>query len=84
MPRERKLKLAATTTPAPAKMIPAGDQCRCSCGSMLARVVADGLELKCRKCKSLILISHEELVAMYQGLGLQPSPKIPFRPLQGR
>jgi len=46
---------------------------------MLARVVAQGLELKCRKCKSLVLITHDELVAMYQRLGLRPSPgpKIP-------
>jgi hypothetical protein len=41
---------------------------------MLARVVAQGLELKCRKCKSLVLITHDELVAMYQRLGLMPSP----------
>jgi len=41
---------------------------------MLARVVAQGLELKCRKCKSLVLITHDELVAMYQELGLMPAP----------
>ena len=46
---------------------------------MLARVVAQGLEFKCRKCKSLVLITHDELVVMYQRLGLQLShpPSIP-------
>ena len=55
----------------PTRMVPNQDQCRCSCGTLLARVVAEGLELKCRKCKSLVLISHEELVRMYQGLELE-------------
>ena len=63
---------------APTKMVPAADQCRCSCGSLLARVVAEGLELKCRKCKSLVLIRHEELVEMYQRLGLRPAPRVPI------
>ena len=80
VPREKKPNPGSRGKPIAARMVPAGDQCRCSCGSMLARVVAEGLELKCRKCKSLILISHEELVAMYQRLGLQPAPKVSFRP----
>ena len=29
---------------------------RCSCGSLLARVVADGVELKCRRCKRQIVV----------------------------
>ena len=77
----RRPRLGDSSTPVAVKMVPAGDQCRCTCGSMLARVVADGLELKCRKCKSLVLITHEELVELYQRLGLQPSPKSPFRPV---
>ena len=56
----------------PARMIPNQDQCRCSCGSLLARVVAEGLELKCRKCKSLVLITHDELVRMYQQIDFEP------------
>lgn len=55
-------------------MTPAGDQCRCGCGSLLARVVREGLELKCRKCKSLVLITHEELTEMYRQLDLPPVP----------
>lgn len=33
----------------------AGD-CRCECGSLLARVVPDGIELKCRRCKRVMLV----------------------------
>ncbi|MGH7740960.1 MAG: hypothetical protein ACRENS_02940 [Candidatus Eiseniibacteriota bacterium] len=55
------------------RMVPIGDQCRCHCGSMLARMVRDGLELKCRKCKSLVLITHEELIEMYRELN-PPAP----------
>jgi phage FluMu protein Com len=58
------------------RMVPTGDQCRCHCGSMLARMVRDGLELKCRKCKSLVLITHEELIEMYRELNA-PAPGAP-------
>ena len=30
--------------------------CRCLCGSLLARVLADGVELKCRRCKRTLLV----------------------------
>ncbi|WP_437339185.1 hypothetical protein [Sorangium sp. So ce394] len=29
---------------------------RCDCGSMLARHVAGGIELKCRRCKRVVVI----------------------------
>jgi len=61
-------------------MVPAGDQCRCACGSMLARVVREGLELKCRKCKALVIISHEELVEMYRALEFDGPMGPPRRP----
>ena len=65
--------------PGPARrMVATADQCRCHCGSMLARMVRDGLELKCRKCKSLVLITHDELVEMYRQLhSLDPSLPTP-------
>ena len=31
--------------------------CRCVCGNLLARVVADGVELKCRRCKRVLLVA---------------------------
>lgn len=35
---------------------PVGDDCRCLCGNLLARVVGDRVELKCRRCKRTLLI----------------------------
>ena len=58
---------------------PPSDQCRCGCGAMLARVVAEGLEFKCRRCKTVVLITHDELVEMYRALGLTPPPVPPSR-----
>jgi hypothetical protein len=31
--------------------------CRCVCGNLIARVVADGVELKCRRCKRTLLVA---------------------------
>ncbi len=30
--------------------------CRCLCGNLLARVVGDRVELKCRRCKRTLLL----------------------------
>ncbi len=32
---------------------------RCSCGSLLARLVAGGVELKCRRCKRTMVLPIE-------------------------
>ena len=32
---------------------------RCLCGNLLARLGPDGVELKCRRCKRVVLISWE-------------------------
>jgi len=32
------------------------DSLRCSCGSLLARMVAEGVELKCRRCKRQVVV----------------------------
>ena len=33
---------------------------RCLCGSMLARLVPEGVELKCRRCKRQIIVPLEK------------------------
>jgi hypothetical protein len=33
---------------------------RCGCGSLLARRVAGGVELKCRRCKRTLVVALEE------------------------
>ena len=35
---------------------PQGDDCRCLCGNLLARVVEGRVELKCRRCKRTLLV----------------------------
>ena len=35
---------------------PRGEDCRCLCGNLLARVVGDRVELKCRRCKRTLLV----------------------------
>ena len=30
--------------------------CRCACGNLLARLTRDGVELKCRRCKRILLV----------------------------
>ncbi len=32
---------------------------RCLCGNLLARLRADGVELKCRRCKRIVVIPWE-------------------------
>lgn len=31
-------------------------ECRCDCGSLLARLSAVGIELKCRRCKRVVVL----------------------------
>jgi hypothetical protein len=35
---------------------PPADECRCPCGSLLARLRSDGIELKCRRCKRILMV----------------------------
>lgn len=35
---------------------PTPKDCRCLCGGLLARLVSEGVELKCRRCKRTLVI----------------------------
>lgn len=37
---------------------------RCSCGSLLARLVTGGVELKCRRCKRTVVLPLEGSAAL--------------------
>jgi hypothetical protein len=37
---------------------------RCCCGSLLARLVSDGIELKCRRCKRQVIVPFEQHASM--------------------
>ena len=52
------LKPTSPTCPEAHPAHPEGD-CRCLCGSLLARVVDGGVELKCRRCKRTLLVPLE-------------------------
>ena len=32
------------------------NECRCLCGSLVARRVSEGVELKCRRCKRTVVL----------------------------
>ena len=36
-------------------------ECRCLCGSLLARLVEGGIELKCRRCKRALVLPLGDL-----------------------
>jgi phage FluMu protein Com len=36
-------------------------ECRCGCGSLLARLRSDRVELKCRRCKRIVTLTLAEL-----------------------
>jgi phage FluMu protein Com len=54
---------AHVLAPAPAPADGVLHDCRCGCGSLLARLRPDGMELKCRRCKRVVMLSFAELSA---------------------
>ena len=56
----------------PCETVPAGaeaDDCRCLCGSLLARVVDGHVELKCRRCKRTLVVPLTHAVAPSSAAG---------------
>ena len=50
---------------------PSPADCRCACGSLLARLVSGGVELKCRRCKRTHFVPLE---AGSAGPGVRSAP----------
>jgi hypothetical protein len=50
----------------------AGGGCRCACGSLLGRLVPEGVEIKCRRCKRTHVIPLEG----GPGRAHQPRPEV--------
>lgn len=44
-----------------------GDECRCLCGNLLARLVEGQVELKCRRCKRVLRIPLEDASGFVPG-----------------
>jgi hypothetical protein len=59
---ESDLKCQKSTKPGNAAQ--EGTSVRCGCGSLLARVVAEGVELKCRRCKRQVILPLDTKVAV--------------------
>jgi hypothetical protein len=47
------------------------NECRCLCGSLVARRVPDGVEVKCRRCKRTVVLPLLDLV----GRAAPPAPE---------
>jgi phage FluMu protein Com len=37
------------------------EQCRCECGNLLAKMAPEGIEVKCRRCKRIVLIRFADI-----------------------
>lgn len=60
MPEEPRERAAAAATAVRKRCRGPGDL-RCGCGSLLARVVAGAVELKCRRCKRIWTVPLEPI-----------------------
>jgi hypothetical protein len=50
------LAVPSSAVDVPAANVPRPDDLRCHCGSLLARLVPGGVELKCRRCKRTVTV----------------------------
>jgi tRNA(Ile2) C34 agmatinyltransferase TiaS len=44
------------TTKAPPAALARSDETRCECGQLIAKVRGQGIELKCKRCKRIVMI----------------------------
>ena len=51
-----------------------GADCRCVCGSLVARLVDGGVELKCRRCKRIHVVALPALDATPDGDAITTKP----------
>ena len=45
----------------PGNQLALPEQCRCECGNLLAKMAPDGIEVKCRRCKRIVLIRFPDI-----------------------
>ncbi|MCS6294154.1 MAG: hypothetical protein H8J66_13875 [Nitrospira sp.] len=50
----------ATTKP-PASHTTQGQETRCECGQLIAKVCGQGIELKCKRCKRIVIIPFSSI-----------------------
>jgi len=61
---ENDIQIHFQRAPDAAEPVAADDLLRCACGALLARWLAAGLELKCRRCKRTTLIPYPKRTAV--------------------
>ena len=49
------------TTKAPDTKIGHSDETRCECGQLIAKVRGRGIELKCKRCKRIVIIPFSSI-----------------------
>lgn len=57
-----------------AKARPSEADCRCHCGSLVARIVEGGVEIKCRRCKRDLLVPWSAREGWVQPVDRAPRP----------
>lgn len=45
----------------PGNQLALPEQCRCECGNLLAKMAPEGIEMKCRRCKRIVLIRFTDI-----------------------
>jgi len=55
-PQSQSIQPARPVRPTGARTRSSEHDCRCPCGSLVARIVGDGVELRCRRCKRTLLV----------------------------
>jgi len=65
--------ISAASSSASARPLGKGD-CRCACGSLLARLVEGAVELKCRRCKRTVRVplAGPVEVELSEARGIEP------------
>jgi hypothetical protein len=58
LPVDASSERADSEGPAP---VEEGEAHRCTCGSLLARLVPGGVELKCRRCKRIAVLAFAQV-----------------------
>lgn len=49
----------------PTSFRPSDAELRCDCGSLMARLTPRGIELKCRRCKRIVLLAADRARASW-------------------
>jgi hypothetical protein len=74
MPNELPLMSTPPPSAPPRAPVSAAQDCRCTCGSLLARWVPGGVELKCRRCKRTLQLPVEGLPVARAARGVPVGP----------